>query len=119
MQAADAQALLKKVTVRPDPAFTAQYPQALNTRVTIRCKDGRELSAEHVGFEGGLGNPLSWERAVEKFHWLSEPYADEALRGQIIHLVSTLDEHSISELMQLMAKVSPAPKFPAKHRGIQ
>jgi 2-methylcitrate dehydratase len=119
VQAADAQALLRKVVVRPDAAFSAQYPHALNTRVTIRCKDGREFSKEHVGFEGGLDNPFTWERTVEKFHWLSEQYADEALRDQIIDLVSTLDEHPIAELMQLLAKVSPEPRYPAKHPGIQ
>jgi 2-methylcitrate dehydratase len=119
VQAADAQALLARVTVRPDAAFSAQYPQALNTRVTIRCKDARVFSKEHVGFEGGLDNPLTWERTVEKFHWLSEPYANEALRDQIINLVAALDEHSISELMQLLAKVSPEPRYPAKHPGIQ
>jgi 2-methylcitrate dehydratase len=119
VQAADAQALLRKVVVRPDAAFSAQYPHALNTRVTIRCKDGRTLTKEHVGFEGGLENPLTWERTVEKFHWLSEPYADEALRDQIIDLVSTLDEHPIEDLMQRLAKVSPEPRYPAKHPGIQ
>jgi 2-methylcitrate dehydratase len=119
VQAADAQALLARVNVRPDPAFTAQYPQALNTRVTIRCKDGRVFVKEHVGFEGGLDNPLTWERTVEKFHWLTEQYADEALRGQIIDLVSTLEEHSIAELMKLMTKVSREPAFPVTHPGIQ
>jgi 2-methylcitrate dehydratase len=119
VQAADAQALLRRVTVKPDAEFTAQYPDALNTRVTIKCKDGRVFAREHVGFEGGLDNPFTWERTVEKFHWLSEQYADEALRKQIIDLVSSLDERPISELMQLLAKVSREPRFPAKHLGIQ
>ncbi len=119
VQAADAQALLRRVTVKPDAEFTAQYPDALNTRVTIKCKDGRVFAREHVGFEGGLDNPFTWERTVEKFHWLSEQYADEALRKQIIDLVSSLDERPISELMQLLAKVSREPRFPTKHLGIQ
>lgn len=119
VQAADAQALLKRVTVRPDAEFSAQYPHALNTRVTIQCKDGSVFSKEHVGFEGGLDNPFTWERTVEKFHWLSEQYADEALRGGIIDWVSTLEEHSVEELMQLLANVSPVAKYPAKHPGIQ
>ncbi|MFM0339409.1 MmgE/PrpD family protein [Paraburkholderia fungorum] len=119
VQAADAHMLLKKVTVRPDAGFSAQYPGALNVRVTIRCKDGRVLTKTHVGFEGGLDNPFTWERTVEKFNWLSEQHADEELRGQIITLVSTLDEHPISELMKLLAKVSAEPRFPAKHPGIQ
>jgi 2-methylcitrate dehydratase len=119
VQAADAQALLRKVSIRPDAAFTAQYPHALNTRVTIRCKDGRVFSKEHVGFEGGLDNPFSWERTVEKFNWLSEPYADETLRRQIVDLVSTLEQHPVKALMGLLAKVSPEVRFAAKHPGIQ
>ncbi|BFG79075.1 MmgE/PrpD family protein [Paraburkholderia terrae] len=119
VQAADAQALLKKVAIRPDAAFSAQYPKALNTRVTIRCRDGRVVSKEHVGFEGGLDNPFTWERTVEKFNWLSEPYADETLRGQIVDLVSRLEEHKISELMQLLTKVKREAVYPAKHPGIQ
>ncbi|MCX4162921.1 MULTISPECIES: MmgE/PrpD family protein [Paraburkholderia] len=119
VQAADTQALLKKVTVRPDAEFSRQYPHALNTRVTIRCRNGQVFSKEHVGFEGGLDNPFTWERTVEKFHWLSEPYADESLRGQIIDLVSTLDQHPVKELMQLLAKVNPQPRYPANHPGIQ
>ncbi|MEM5382942.1 MmgE/PrpD family protein [Paraburkholderia phymatum] len=119
VQAADAQALLKRVTIRPDAAFSARYPHALNTRITIRCRDGRVYSKEHVGFEGGLDNPLTWERTVEKFNWLSEQYADEALRGQVIDLVSTLEAHSVAELMQLLAKASPVAGFRATHPGIQ
>ncbi|RFU48840.1 MmgE/PrpD family protein [Paraburkholderia sp. DHOC27] len=119
IQAADAQALLNKVTVQPDATFSAQYPQALNTRVTIRCKDGRSFSKEHTGFEGGLENPFTWERTVQKFHWLSEPYADEALRNAIIQQVVMLDEQPIADLMQLLAKVSPQPRYTTTHTGIQ
>jgi 2-methylcitrate dehydratase len=87
--------------------------------VTIKCKDGRVLVTEHIGFEGGLDNPFTWERTVEKFNWLSEPHADKELRDQIIELVSELDEHPIEDLMNLLAKVSPEPRFPAMHPGIQ
>ena len=119
VQAADAQALLRRVTVKPDAEFSAQYPRELNTRVTIKCKDGRVLAEEHVGFEGGLDNPFTWERTVEKFNWLSEQYADKVLRNQIIDLVSTLEQHSIEELMTILVKVSPEPRFPVMHPGIQ
>jgi 2-methylcitrate dehydratase len=119
VQAPDAQALLRRVSVKPDAEFSAQYPHALNTRVTIKCKDGRVLVTEHIGFEGGLDNPFTWERTVEKFNWLSEQHADKELRDQIIELVSELDEHPIEDLMNLLAKVSPEPRFPAMHPGIQ
>jgi 2-methylcitrate dehydratase len=119
IRADDAQALLERVTVRPDEAFSAQYPEALNTRVSIRLKDGKVLSKEHVGFEGGLDNPLTVERTIEKFHWLSEPYAPQSLRDEIVELVMDLQNHSIGELMGLMTQVSPTKQFAVTHRGIQ
>ena len=119
VNAEDARALLRRVVVRPDDTFSRQYPDALNTRVTIRCRDGRVLSKEHVGFEGGLENPLTWERTVEKFHWLSEPHAEQSLRDEIVRMVSNLESHSTRDLMGLMTKVSPTKRFPAKHPGIQ
>ncbi|QID17352.1 MmgE/PrpD family protein [Nitrogeniibacter mangrovi] len=115
----DAQALLARVTVRPDESFSAQYPHALNTRITIQCKDGRVVSKEHVGFEGGLEKPLTWERTVEKFHWLSEQYAERALRDEIIQWVLHLEDRPVGTLMELLARVSPTQRFPADHPGIQ
>jgi 2-methylcitrate dehydratase len=119
VQAADAQDLLRKVEIRPDDAFTAKYPQELNARITIRTDDGRKLELEQVGYEGGLGNPMSWERTVEKFMWLSEPFADSALRNKIVDTVRNMDRYSVKDLMGLMVKISPKAVFPATHRGIQ
>src|SRR5258707_8284124 len=36
VQAADAQALLARVVVRPDNDYSARYPHELNTRITVR-----------------------------------------------------------------------------------
>jgi 2-methylcitrate dehydratase len=119
VQAADAQALLSRVEIRPDDAFTAKYPHELGTRITIKTKDGRTFDREQVGYEGGLGNPLSWERAVEKFHWLSEPFADAALRNDIIEAVTKIDERPIADLMALLAVVRPRAVYPAFLPGIQ
>ena len=118
-QAADAQALLSRVEIRPDDAFTAKYPHELSTRITIKTKDGRAFDREQVGYEGGLGNPLSWERAVEKFNWLSEPFADAELRHNIVDAVLKIDERPISDLMGLLGKVNPKAVYPGFHPGIQ
>jgi 2-methylcitrate dehydratase len=119
IQAPDAQALLARVEVRPDASLTARYPKELATRVTIRTKDGRALTKEHHDFEGGLANPLSWERTVEKFHWLSEAFADADLRSRLIRAVQQLDERPLSELMELLAQVRPTATFPTRHPGVQ
>src|SRR5882762_5421907 len=75
---------------------------------SIRTKTGKIFDREQSDYEGGRGNPLSWEREIEKFHGLSEPFADAALRNDIIELVADLDQHSIEDLMNLLAKVSPS-----------
>src|SRR6202047_3088428 len=119
VQAADAQALLNRVEIRPDDAFTARYPHELNTRIAIKTKDGRTFDREQLGYEGGLANPLSWERAVEKFNWLSEPFADAALRHNIVEAVVKIDERPIADLMGLLGRDNPRDVYPAFHPGIQ
>ena len=119
IQAPDAQALLARVEVRPDEHFTARYPKELNARITIYTKDQRVLVKEQLGYEGGLANPISWDRTVKKFHWLSEPFADEDLRSRLIEAVQQLDARPISGLMDLLGQVRPTAVFPASHSGIQ
>jgi 2-methylcitrate dehydratase len=119
IQAPDAQALLARVEIRPDEHFTARYPRELGARITIYTKDQRILVKEQLGYEGGLSNPMSWDRAVEKFQWLSEPFADQHLRSRLIEVVQKLDERPISDLMLLLSQVRPAAAFPATRPGIQ
>jgi 2-methylcitrate dehydratase len=119
IQAPDAQALLARVDVRPDEQFTARHRRELSARITIHTKDQRTLMKEQVGYEGGLTNPMSWDRTVEKFQWLSEPFADDDLRSRLIETVQQLDERPISDLTDLLAQVRPAAAFPATHPGIQ
>ena len=119
IQADDAQALLTKVEIHPDEILTARYPRELGTRITIRTKSGKVFDREQSDYEGGLENPLSWEREVEKFNWLSEPFADAALRNDIIDLVADLDRHLVEDLMTLLSRVNPGAVFPATRHTFQ
>ncbi len=119
VQAPDAQAMVARIECHPDPRLSARFPEELGARIAVRTKDGRVLEAEHLGYEGGLANPMSWDRVVEKFHWLSEAYADDSLRGRIIEAVWQLDTRPISELMELLGQVKPVKWFPTSHPGIQ
>jgi len=103
--------LLGKVEIYPDEVLSARYPGELGARITIQTKTGKILEREQSDYEGGLRNPLSWEREVEKFNWLSEPFADAMLRNDIVELVAELDQHSIEDLMDLLTKVSPRAVF--------
>ncbi len=119
IQAPDVQTLLKRVEIRPDESFSARYPHELSARVTIRMKDQRVFVKEQNGYEGGLTNPMSWERTVEKFHWLAEAFADEELRSGLIRAVEQLDTSGLSDLTDLLAQVRPKAHFPTTHPGIQ
>jgi 2-methylcitrate dehydratase len=119
IQAPDVQALLARVEIRPDERFSARYPRELSARVTIRTRDQRVFVKEQNGYEGGLTNPMSWERTVEKFHWLAEAFADEELRGAIVEAVRRLDTSELSDLTDLLAQVRPTAVFPTGHPGIQ
>lgn len=119
IQALDAQTLLTRVEVHPDERFSASYPQELSARVTIRTKDQRILVKEQSGYEGGLTNPLSWDRTVEKFHWLTEAYADNELRSSLIRAVQQIDRTPLFDLTDLLAQVRPTAVFPTNHPGIQ
>jgi 2-methylcitrate dehydratase len=118
IQSPDAQAMVARIEVRPDARLTARFPQELAARITVRTKDGRTLVKEHLGYEGGIDQPMSWNRVVEKFHWLSERFADEALRNLIIQAVQQIDVRPISDLMNLLAQVRPSAVFPKTRRGI-
>jgi 2-methylcitrate dehydratase len=103
----DVQELLTRINVRPDAALTARYPEATPVRITIKLRNGQELSREQDDFEGARSRPFTWDRTVEKLHWLAEQYADGDLRGAIVDTVGHLDEAPVSALTGLLAKVSP------------
>jgi 2-methylcitrate dehydratase len=113
---ADVQNLLQRVTVTPADDLTAAYPERTSTRVHITLHDGRSFDQEQSDFEGSPTQPMPWERVVDKFHWLAEPFADDTLQVEIISAVKKLDEIPIAELTSLLGAVSPTPKRP-RSRG--
>src|SRR5882757_6128352 len=119
IQSPDAQAMVARIEVRPDEQFTARFPKELCARITVYTKDQRVLVKEHIGYEGGIDNPMSWNRVVEKFHWLSEQFADASLSYELIHAVRELDAKPISALLDLLGMVRPTASFRETHHGIQ
>ncbi|WP_231123045.1 MmgE/PrpD family protein [Mycobacterium asiaticum] len=103
----DVQALLTRIAVVPAADLTADYPERTGVRVSVRTHDGRELHHRQADYEGSPTQPLSWERVVEKFHWLAEPCSEGGLRGEIIEAVERLDEIHVTDLTGLLGRVSP------------
>lgn len=103
---ADVQDLLARVDVKPAADLTADYPQRTAARVHVRTRDGRKFLREESDYEGSPTRPMSWDRVVDKFHWLAEPFCDAALRADIIAAVAQLDEIPVAELARLLGATS-------------
>jgi 2-methylcitrate dehydratase len=108
----DVQELLARVDVSPAADLTADYPQRTATRVHIVTHGGREFSREESDYEGSPTRPMSWERVVDKFGWLAEPFCDTALRADIIAAVDHLDEIPAAELTALLGAASSTAQRP-------
>ena len=106
----DVQELLARVEVTPAADLTADYPQRTAARVHVVTRDGRTFSREESDYEGSPTRPLSWERVVDKFHWLAEPFCDQGLRADIIAAVEHLDEIPVAELTGLLGAANPDPQ---------
>jgi 2-methylcitrate dehydratase len=107
----DVQELLSRINIQPDPALTARYPKATPVRITVKLRDGQQVSREQDDYEGAPSRPFTWERTVEKFHWLAHGYADDALRAGIIDAVEHIDTGPISALTDLLTEVSQQPRL--------
>ncbi|WP_374023557.1 MmgE/PrpD family protein [Mycobacterium sp. HNNTM2301] len=109
---ADVQDLLTRVDVEPAADLTADYPNRTAARVRLLTRDGREFDREQADYEGSPTRPMSWERVVDKFEWLAEPFSAAALRTEIVAAVDHLDEIPVSELTALLGAVSPRAQRP-------
>lgn len=101
----DVQSLLRKVVVRPADDLSHQFPDKMPCRINVWLRDGRKLFVEKEAYEGFYTQPMRWETVVAKFDRLSAPYADTALRGDIVAAVTNLDTIAVADLMQLLARV--------------
>jgi 2-methylcitrate dehydratase PrpD len=97
IQRRDVQALLRRILVRADPAYSRRFPAEHACRVTVVVGDGRIVSKEKRDYEGFQTRPMSWETVGQKFDRLSAPYAASELRRAITDAVTHLEDLSTPE----------------------
>ena len=105
----DVQALLRRVTVRPDEEFSRRFPAEMPCRVRVTLRDGRVLTAELADYPGFLTRGRTWEAAREKFERLGAPYTTPSQRDRIAAAVADLERFRIPELTSLLAAVRLPP----------
>jgi 2-methylcitrate dehydratase len=105
IQRQDVQTLLRKASVRPQPAYSQRFPDEMPSRISVTLQDGRTLTKEKRDYEGFHTRPMRWETVVQKFEWLSQPYVDSALRHKIVDVVANLESTQVADLARLLERV--------------
>ena len=105
IRSSDVQALLRRVSVRPDERFSRRFPAEMPCRVRVILRDGRSLTKELADYPGFLTRGRTWEAARGKFEQLTAPFATAALRDQIAVTVADLDQRRVGDLTKLFGAV--------------
>jgi 2-methylcitrate dehydratase len=101
----DVQALLRRVTVRPDVDFSRRFPAEMPCRVRLTLHDGDILIKELADYPGFLTRGRTWEAVREKFDRLASPYTTPSLRNRIAAAVADLEESPVIALTRLLTVV--------------
>jgi 2-methylcitrate dehydratase len=104
----DVQALLKKVSVRPNHEYTAEYPAKMPAKITVRLQDGKLIEHEVQDYPGLASRPFTWADSVEKFDRLVAGRADKGLSEEIKDAVRSLESIQVRDLMLLLGRVRAA-----------
>jgi 2-methylcitrate dehydratase len=104
----DVQALLKKVSVRPNHEYTEEYPGKMPAKITVRLQDGKVIEHEVQDYPGLASRPFTWEDSVEKFDRLVAGRADDALSREIKDAVRSVENIQVRDLMKLLGSVKAA-----------
>nr|HEV8011680.1 MmgE/PrpD family protein [Bradyrhizobium sp.] len=99
----DVQALLKKVSTRPNHEFTAQYPRKMPAKITVRFQDGTVIEHEVQDYPGLASRPFTWEESVEKFDRLVVGRIDAGLSREIKDAVLSLESIQVRDLLKLLS----------------
>jgi 2-methylcitrate dehydratase len=101
----DVQSLITKVSARPNPAYTAQYPQKMPAKITVRLKDGTTFSRGVQDYPGMASHPFTWDDGTGKFDQLVVGRIDTDLATQIKDAVRSVEDIQVKDLMSLLARV--------------
>lgn len=101
----DVQQLLQKVQVNEKKDYSDRFPHEMACDVTIFLKNGQRLHIDKKDYEGFYTRPASWEMVIDKFNYLSRPYASEDTLQKIITMVQDLEKYEIKEFMETLEKL--------------
>ncbi len=100
----DIQDLLKRIIVRPRPAYSDRFPLEMPCLLKVSLRNGEALVQEKKDYEGFHTRPMKLEGVVRKFELLSSPYVVGSLGRSIQQAVNDLENIRVEELTELLAR---------------
>jgi 2-methylcitrate dehydratase PrpD len=98
------QALIPRTVVHQDEDLYAKVTNSMPGRVTVRTKDGRELTAEVLYPKGNPGNPLTEDEFKDKFMDMAVRVLGDAQADELYRRARELDRAGdVSDLAQLFS----------------
>jgi 2-methylcitrate dehydratase len=92
--------LIKKMKVNVDPELDKLYPSAIPNRITVKFKNGKELTS-HVDYpKGHPKNPMSDEEVENKFKKLTNGILTPNQVNTVINFVENLE--SLTDIKQVI-----------------
>jgi 2-methylcitrate dehydratase len=113
----DVQALLKKVSVRPNHEYTDEYPAEMPAKITVRLQDGTVIEHEVQDYPGLASRPFTWEDSVEKFDRLVAGCLDEGLSSELKDAVRSVENIQVRDLMKLLGNVEAGRGTPSSSKA--
>jgi 2-methylcitrate dehydratase len=103
IQSDDVQTLLQTVEVEEDEELTERFENdEMPANIDIALEDGTTHRIEKDDFSGHPNNPMTWQQVEQKFTTMTEDHYDESRRDKIVATVRALDEHEVSDLVELL-----------------
>jgi 2-methylcitrate dehydratase PrpD len=102
-----AQEMIKKVSfIHPEGPPGATDILRLANTVSIKLKDGREVSNEVKYPKGDPQNPMSWEETAEKFRDCTKEILSSAEAEDVIQMLGKLESLTdVADLMELVSQI--------------
>jgi 2-methylcitrate dehydratase PrpD len=99
------QSMIPRTVVHQDLDLYARVENSMPGRVTVRTKDGRELTDEVLYPKGNPGNPLTEDEFKGKFMDMAVRVLGDAQAEELYQRARELDDvHDVSELAPLLSR---------------
>ncbi len=97
--------LIRKMKVNVDPELDKLYPSAIPNRITVKFRNGKELTARVDHPRGHPKNPMTDEEVEDKFRRLTDGLLTPSQVNTVISLVKDLENLKDKDIKQVLKAI--------------